>query len=84
MVLLKEHPESPLSIFGHADPVGNDEYNKGLSGRRATVIYALLISNSDPNTAVRLWEEVAQQEHSDSKQRGQMQALTGLPAGMPL
>ena len=37
--LLKEHPESPLSVFGHADPVGNDEYNKGLSGRRSTVIY---------------------------------------------
>src|SRR6185369_5432195 len=25
----------PLSIFGHGDPVGNDDYNKQLSGRRA-------------------------------------------------
>src|SRR5579872_7044362 len=25
----------PLSIFGHADPVGGDVYNKPLSGRRA-------------------------------------------------
>src|SRR5690348_15309553 len=24
-----------LSVFGHADPVGDDEYNKALSGRRA-------------------------------------------------
>src|SRR5688572_10264865 len=40
--LLKDHPESPLSVFGHADPVGIDDYNKQLSGRRATVIYALL------------------------------------------
>src|SRR5215470_8055038 len=47
--LIKEHPESPLSVFGHADPVGNDDHNKALSGRRATVIYALLISNSDPD-----------------------------------
>jgi hypothetical protein len=31
-----------LSIFGHADPVGDDDYNKSLSGRRARAIYALL------------------------------------------
>src|SRR5258705_5179709 len=24
-----------LTLFGHADPVGNDAYNKALSGRRA-------------------------------------------------
>jgi len=79
--LVKEHPGSPLSVFGHADPVGEDVYNKALSGRRATVIYALLIFNSDPTTALRLWKEVAQQEHWGAKQRGQMQTLTGLPAG---
>lgn len=42
----------PLSIFGHADPVGDDEQNKQLSGRRATAIYALLIRNTD------LWEQL--------------------------
>ena len=31
-----------LSIFGHTDPVGDDEYNKVLSGRRALAIHALL------------------------------------------
>jgi outer membrane protein OmpA-like peptidoglycan-associated protein len=31
-----------LSIFGHADPAGKDEYNKALSGRRALAMYALL------------------------------------------
>src|SRR6476661_6357117 len=30
----------PLSVFGHADPTGDDEYNKALSGRRAAAIYA--------------------------------------------
>src|SRR5436190_18351341 len=34
-----------LSIFGHADPVGDDEYNKLLSGRRALAIHALLIQD---------------------------------------
>jgi hypothetical protein len=37
----------PLSVFGHADPVGSDNYNKALSGRRAAAIYALLISTTD-------------------------------------
>ena len=27
-----------LSVFGHADPTGNDDYNKALSGRRAAAI----------------------------------------------
>jgi outer membrane protein OmpA-like peptidoglycan-associated protein len=41
-----------LSIFGHADPVGNDDYNKKLSGRRAMAIYALLTRRSD------LWDRL--------------------------
>ena len=44
----------PLSIFGHADPVGHDDYNKALSGRRAKAIYALLIFNSAQAKAVSL------------------------------
>ena len=42
----------PLSIFGHADPVGNDDNNKKLSGRRATAIYAMLVRDVD------LWEKL--------------------------
>lgn len=42
------HP--PLSIFGHADPVGDDDLNKRLSGRRAVAIYAMLVRDVD------LWE----------------------------
>ena len=50
---------APLSIFGHADPTfdgnfdlnspthqGGDEYNKTLSGRRAIAIYALLVRDA--------------------------------------
>src|SRR6266446_7275912 len=40
--LVSQHPGCPLAVFGHADPVGNDDYNKTLSGRRAMVIYAML------------------------------------------
>lgn len=35
----------PLGVFGHADPEGDDEYNKKLSGRRAKAIYGLLTHN---------------------------------------
>ena len=41
--LLKKHPKAPLTVFGHADPVGNDVFNKELSGNRAESVYAVLI-----------------------------------------
>lgn len=54
--LIEEHTKSgrrpPASIFGHADPVGQDDYNKQLSGRRARALYAMLIRNVD------MWEEL--------------------------
>src|SRR5438552_3533596 len=34
-----------LSVFGHADPVGDDNFNKQLSGRRAQAIYGMLVRN---------------------------------------
>jgi outer membrane protein OmpA-like peptidoglycan-associated protein len=42
----------PLSIFGHADPIGNDDYNKALSGRRAAAIYGLLTRRTE------IWEDL--------------------------
>ncbi len=59
--LIQEHPGSPLSIFGHADPVASDDYNKVLSGRRAMAIYGLLIRN------VNLWEELYSQPAGSDK-----------------
>jgi outer membrane protein OmpA-like peptidoglycan-associated protein len=46
----------PLSIFGHADPVGDDAFNKQLSGRRAHTIYALLIRDT------KVWEKLHQDD----------------------
>lgn len=43
---------SPMSIFGHADPVGTDDHNKKLSGNRARALYALLVRDLDA------WEEL--------------------------
>ncbi len=53
--LVKEHPGAPASVFGHADPVGNDDYNKKLSGRRAAAIYGMLTRNTD------IWEDIYSQ-----------------------
>lgn len=76
----REMQYPPLSVFGHADPVGTDDYNKSLSGRRATAVYAVLIANSEPSTAVSLWQKVAQAENWGANQRQAMQSATNLPA----
>lgn len=44
--LRKRHPKAPFSVFGHADPVSQDSFNKALSGRRAEGIYAVLIRDA--------------------------------------
>ena len=44
-----------LSVFGHADPVGNDDHNKQLSGRRAKAVYAMFTRR------VELWEQIYNQ-----------------------
>lgn len=43
-----------LSIFGHADPTGKDDYNKALSGRRAAAIYGMLTRRDE------IWESLFQ------------------------
>jgi outer membrane protein OmpA-like peptidoglycan-associated protein len=45
--LLDQHSGSALAIFGHADPVGDDDSNKKLSGRRAYALHCLLTRNAD-------------------------------------
>jgi hypothetical protein len=50
--LHNEDPTRPASIFGHADPTGDDFYNKQLSGRRSQAMYGLLTRRAD------LWEEL--------------------------
>lgn len=51
-LVLLEHPGAKLSVFGHADPTGREEYNTTLSGRRAQAIFALLTRK------VAMWESL--------------------------
>ena len=47
LIRLRElHPGAPMSVFGHADPVGDDDFNKKLSGHRADAIYAVLVRDT--------------------------------------
>lgn len=54
IALIRGNPDAPITIFGHADPTGEDGYNKLLSGRRAKALYALLTRR------VSDWEYLAQ------------------------
>lgn len=37
----------PLTVFGHADPTGNEDYDKIPSGRRAQAMYGMLVRDVD-------------------------------------
>jgi outer membrane protein OmpA-like peptidoglycan-associated protein len=52
-----KHPDGKMAVFGHADAVGREEYNKALSERRSRSIFAFL--TKDP----AVWEELYKQEN---------------------
>lgn len=71
-----------LSLFGHADPAGKDEYNKQLSGRRAKAVYGLLTHRVD------LWQELHDAPHGgdDWRRNGAvdtMRRVIGVGAAVP-
>jgi len=43
--ILQKYPELRVEVAGHTDAVGTDEYNQGLSERRARAVYDYLTSN---------------------------------------
>ena len=75
--LVASNPGCPLSLFGHADPVGDDTYNKALSERRARAVYAVLIFQSEPDLAVKYWQSIAATESWGTDQRDTMRSFTG-------
>ncbi len=71
----------PLSVFGHADPTGDDTYNKTLSGHRALAVYAVLTFHTQPSASVALWQKIAQAEGWGDTQRSMMRDAASLPGG---
>src|SRR5687767_616642 len=77
--LLDQHPGAKLSIFGHADPTGDDSYNKTLSGRRASAIFGLL--TRDVARWDKLHDQAAGGDNWKPEAEQTMLVTTGLPAG---
>lgn len=78
--LCKSHAGAPLSIFGHADPVGDESLNRALSGRRAEAVYGVLTRDVDR------WEKLYSSGPATSNNWGQpaisvMEKATGKSAG---
>lgn len=44
--LIKKHPGAPLAVFGHADAVNTDTFNKRISDHRAESIFGILIRDT--------------------------------------
>ncbi|MBM3788319.1 MAG: hypothetical protein FJW30_28620 [Acidobacteria bacterium] len=44
--LRQKHPGAPVSLFGHADPTGADEFNMPLSEQRAEAVYAVFLRDT--------------------------------------
>lgn len=65
----------PVSLFGHADPVGDQEYNKTLSGQRARAIYAMLVRDMDA------WETLHTDAEWGDRSRQLMLETLGFPCG---
>jgi hypothetical protein len=67
----------PLSVFGHADPVGQDEYNKALSGRRARAVYGLLTHD------LKIWNALFNEEWVNKGVLPGLRKQLGAPATQP-
>src|SRR5579884_217811 len=67
--LMDKHPGAKLSIFGHADPVGRDDYNKMLSGRRAQAIFGMLVRDA------ALWEDLYFHHDNQGKDKWGVKAI---------
>lgn len=70
---LQEHPETEVLIVGHTDSMGSDQYNQGLSERRAAAAATVLASNGIPRDRIRTsgrgeFEPVADNETEAGRQ----------------
>lgn len=59
--LVQSNAGALASVFGHADPAGQDEYNKKLSGRRAASVFGLLTRDT------ALWQTLYDEPLGDDR-----------------
>jgi OOP family OmpA-OmpF porin len=46
--ILKENPDVRISVEGHTDAIGSDQYNQQLSLRRAEAVFRYLVNHGIP------------------------------------
>ena len=54
MAYLKEHPSAPVTVKGHTDYKGSDEYNQKLSERRANAVRDYLIQKGIASSRIQV------------------------------
>ncbi len=54
MAYLKEHPSTPVTVKGHTDYKGSDEYNQKLSERRANAVRDYLIQKGIASSRIQV------------------------------
>jgi len=64
---------APITVFGHADPVGTPEYNATLSGRRALSLYGLLTRDTG------IWDTLFKGHQGDKWGRGAVRRMLSTP-----
>ncbi|HEX7815913.1 hypothetical protein [Dyella sp.] len=80
--LMKQHDGATMSLFGHADPVGDDANNKTLSGRRVIAVYAAL--TRQPSLWDKLYSSPANNDRwGDPSLRAMLNAVDGAGSGDP-
>ncbi len=52
VTFLREHPDRSVLVEGHTDSAGSEDYNQGLSQRRADVVAAFLVKNGIDSSRV--------------------------------
>ena len=64
---LKEHPSSPVTVKGHTDYMGSDEYNQKLSERRANAVSDYLIQKGIVSSRIQVVGYSEHQPIADNK-----------------
>lgn len=78
--VLKQYPDIRVEAAGHTDSIGSDQYNQGLSERRAQAVYDYLVSNGIDSSrlSVRGYGEaspIADNATRDGRQRNRRTEL---------
>jgi len=87
--ILNQYSEMNVLVEGHTDAVGTDEYNLGLSQRRAQAVYDFMIGQGDVVQTRLKWEgygesrPVADNDTEEGRQKNRRVDLVILDAAKP-